>query len=180
MERTFRTIIYDAHTNHLNELETTKQLTKEIRKTEALIHFQRNESKLYPWVRGKEKELLMAKKQLLFLHNLEYHLGALLNIPEQYISWTPAERDRIMHAVTELADDLTHSIDYNPKKHASQLKNITDLFWDDNKEITTSEERHPSQFPPEFVVLYELITIYNLVDQFYKPSSVKLTPDAEK
>ncbi|PID04489.1 MULTISPECIES: aromatic acid exporter family protein [unclassified Sporosarcina] len=180
MERTFRTILYDAHTNRGDELKTIKQLTKEIKKTETLIHFQRNESKLYPWVRGKEIELLMAEKQLLFLHNLEFHLGALLNIPEQHISWTSEERDRIMQAVTELADDLKHSIDYDPKKHESQLKNVTDIFWDDNKEITNSEDRHPSQFPPEFVVLYELITIYNLVDQFYEPSSVKLTPTAKE
>lgn len=111
----------------------------------------------------------MAERQLAFLHHLEYHLMALQHIPEQSTSWTTAERDTIMHAVTELANDLKHSIDYDPEKHQLQLRNVTDLFWEDNKEITANEERHPSQFPPEFVILYELITIYDLVDQFYDP-----------
>ena len=180
LEQTFRKNLYAGHANRQAEQEIVKQLSKDIRRTETLIHFQRNESKLYPWVKNREAELLMAERQLVFLHNLEFHLGALLHIKEQHTSWTSDERDVIMHAVTELANDLKHSIDYDPDKHQSQLKNVTDLFWDDNKEIATSKERHPSQFPPEFVILYELITIYDLVDQFYDPVSVKLAQKAEQ
>lgn len=180
LEQTFRKNLFDGHTNRQAEQEIVKQLSKDIRRTETLIHFQRNESKLYPWVKNKEAELLMAERQLVFLHNLEYHLGALLHIKGQSTSWTPAERDIIMNAVTELANDLKHSIDYNPEKHQSQLQKVTNLFWEDNKEITASKERHLSQFPLEFVILYELITIYDLVDQFYDQVSVKLAQKDEE
>ena len=175
LEHTFRKNLYDVHANRQEEQKIVKQLSKDMRRTETLIHFQRNESTLYPWVKNKEAELLMAERQLVFLHNLEYHLGALLHIPRQSTSWTPEERDVIMHAVTELANDLKHSIDYDSEKHQSQLQTVTDLFWEHNKEITASEDQHPSQFPPEVVILYELITIYDLVDQFYDPVSVRLS-----
>ena len=180
LEQTFRKNLYEAPESRSGDHQHVKQLTKEIRKTETLIHFQRKESALYPWIKDKEAELLTAERQLLFLHNLEFHLGTLLFVPRQETTWTTVERDTIMQAVAELANDLKHSIDYDPEKHRSQLKKVTDLFWDDNKVITASEDRHPSQFPPEFIILYELITIYDLVDQFYDPASVKLAQKSVK
>ena len=180
LEQTFRTILFDGQADRQDEKKLVAQLTGEIRKTETLINFQRDESNLYSWVRGREAELLKAEKQLLFLHNLEFHLGSLLYIPLHSITWTTEERNTIMQAVTELANDLKNSIDYDPKKHQDQLQNITNLFWDDSKGIATSKDMHPTQFPPEFTILYELITIYDLVDKFYDPNSVKLAYEAEK
>lgn len=180
LEHTFRTILFDGDANRQEEQEIVKRLTAEIRKTEKWIHFQRDESSLYPWVRGREAELLMAERQLLFLHNLEFHLNALLYIPLHNIEWTIAERKLIMHAVTELANDLQHSIDFDHAKHQHQLKKITDLFWENSKAVTASDALHPTLFPPEFTILYELITIYDLVDKFFDPNSVKIAQEAEK
>ncbi|WP_301107448.1 aromatic acid exporter family protein [Sporosarcina sp.] len=167
LEQTFRTILYDSNANHGTEQAILDQLTNEIRKTETLIYFQRDESKLHLLAGGNKEALHMAEKQLVFLHKLEYHVGTLLQMPLSTISWTTAERDLIMQAVTELADDLKSSRDYDSVKHQQQLKNITDLFWEDNEELTKNNEIHPTQFPPELIILYELVAIYNLVDQFY-------------
>ncbi|ANU26264.1 FUSC family protein [Planococcus versutus] len=180
LEQTFRTILFAGDVNRQEEQKLVKQLTTEIKKTEKLIHFQRDESSFYPWIRGREAELLMAERQLLFIHNLEFHLGSLLYIPLHTIQWTTAEREIIMHAVTELARDLQHSIDYDPEKHQHQLKNITNLFWDDSKGIKASDALHPTHFPAAFKILYELITIYELVDKFFDPTSIKIAKEAEK
>ncbi|HSI68539.1 MAG TPA: aromatic acid exporter family protein, partial [Planococcus sp. (in: firmicutes)] len=106
LEHTFRTILFDGNANLQEDREIVKQLTTEIRKTETLIHFQRDDLSLYPWVRNREAELRMVERQLLFLHNLEFHLNAILRVPPQDIQWTMAERNIIMHAVTALANDL--------------------------------------------------------------------------
>lgn len=170
LEQTFRTILYDQYTDRKIDGDIIHQLNKEIMKTETLIRFQRDESKLHPLIGGDKNELHMAERQLSYLHDLDYHLGNLINLPLNKISWTSSERAVIMDAVTELADDLQHAADYNSKKHQLQLKNITDLFWEDNEEITKNNDIHPTQFPPELIILYELVTIYNLVDRFYNPA----------
>lgn len=180
LEQTFRTILFDGGANRQKEQLLVKQLIMDIRKTEKLIHFQRDEASLYPWVREREAELQMAEKQLLFLHNLEFHLDALLYIPLNTITWTIAERQMIMCAVTELANDLKHSTNYDHEKHQRQLKNITDLFWDNSIAKTASDAMRPTEFPPEFTILYELITIYDLVDKFFDPDSVKMAQEAAK
>lgn len=180
LEHTFRTILFDEDETLQEDRKIVKQLTTEIRKTEKLIHYQRDEASLYPWVRSREAELRMAERQLLFLDNFEYHLNALLRVPLQDIKWTTAERDIIMHAVTALADDLRHAKNYNHEKHQGQLKSITDLFWENSKRVPADEAMHPSLFPPEFTILYELVTIYDLVDKFFDPNSVKAAQAAEK
>lgn len=180
LEHTFRTILFDGDADLQEDRKTIKQLTREISKTEKLIHYQRDEASLYPWVRNREAELRMAERQLQFLHNLEFHLDALLRVPLHDIQWTKAERDIIMQAVAALANDLRHSIHYDHEKHQRQLKTITDLFWENSKRVPANDALHPTMFPPEFTILYELITIYDLVDKFFDPNSVKAVQDAEK
>lgn len=180
LEHTIRTILFDRDAGLQEDKKIVKQLTTEIRKTEQLIHYQRDEASLYPWVRNREAELQMAERQLLFLDNFEYHLNALLRVPVQDIQWTQAERKTIMDAVSVLADDLQHSIDYNHDKHQDQLKSITDLFWENSKQVPSNDALHPTLFPPEFRILYELVTIYDLVDKFFDPNSVKAVQQAEK
>ncbi|SDH31461.1 Uncharacterized membrane protein YgaE, UPF0421/DUF939 family [Planococcus glaciei] len=180
LEHTFHTILFEGDADLQEDREIVKGLTTEIKKTEKLIHYQRDDFSLYPWVRNREAELQMAERQLLFLHNLEFHLDALLRIPLHDLEWTPAERNTIMQAVAELADDLQHSLDYDHETHQHQLKRITDLFWENSKGVTASDAIEPTLFPPEFTILYELITIYNLVDKFFDPNSVKAGLEAEK
>ena len=180
LEHTFHTILFEGDANLQQDKELVKRLTTEIRKAEKLIHYHRDDFSLYPRVRDREAELRMAERQLLFLHNLEFHLNALLRIPLHSIKWSPAERNIIMRAVAELADDLQHFNDYDHEKHQQQLKIITDFFWEDSKAVSTSDAMHPTLFPPEFKILYELITIYDLVDNFFDPNSVKAAREAEK
>lgn len=179
LEHTFHTTLFEGDANLPEDKELVKRLTTEIQKTEKLIHFQRDDFSLYAKVRNRQTELQMAERQLLFLHNLEFHLDALLRIPSDHLKWTPAERNIIMHAVAELADDLQNSTSYNHEKHQQQLKIITDFFWDDSKSASTSDTLHPTLFPPEFKILYELIMIYDLVDKFFNPGTTKAAAEAE-
>ncbi|MDW0109782.1 FUSC family protein [Sporosarcina aquimarina] len=173
LEQTFRTILYDENNEFAVNPSGIHQVNKAILKTETLVRFQRDESKLHPWIGGNEEQLHMAERQLAYLHNLDYHIGNLLHLPLNKISWSISERDIIMHAVSELANDLHDASAYNSERHQLQLEKITALFWEDNEEITKNNEIHPTQFPPELIILYELVTIYNLVDSFYNPDDDK-------
>lgn len=174
LEQTFRTILFGDITQLQHEQEIAKRLTAEIRKTEKLIHFQRDEASFYTRFRKSDTDLRTAEKQLLFLHHLEFHLDALLHIPLHDLGWKTAERQIIMNAALELANDLKYSTTYNHGLHQNQLKTITDLFWKDSKRVTASQAVDPTLFPPEFKILYELITIYDLVDNFFDAERVAL------
>src|SRR5699024_6162541 len=106
LEETFRNILYNRHDESKNNEKLIQLLYVKIRRTEVLIRFQNDESKLHPLVRGNKKQFQMAEKQLAFLHNLYYHINNLMNMPLNKISWTDTERELIIHAVTELATGL--------------------------------------------------------------------------
>ncbi|WP_040286296.1 aromatic acid exporter family protein [Sporosarcina koreensis] len=171
LEHTFRTVLFDAAADRKADGIPIHQLTQDIRKTEVLLRYQRDESSLHPLIGGDKDELLLAERQLLYLHNLDYHLGNLLQVPIRSLAWTEAERAVIMDAVAALADDLQHAAEYDAERHNAQLKAITDLFWEDNEELTKHNYIHPTKFPPELIILYELVTIYDLVDRYYNPES---------
>lgn len=180
IEQAFQTILYDGEMDRQEVQVVIQKMTTEIRKTETLIRFQRDEATLFPWGKNNKDALLMAEQQLLFLHNLDYHLGSLLDMPIHKLSWTIKERTIIMQAVSELATDLQNPVTYDEEKHQQQLKKITKLFWKGTKNFTTTPDNHPTHFPPEFIILYELVNIYNLVDQFYNPSALQSVLEIEE
>lgn len=172
LEKTFRNILYDPDENHIDQTKIN-QLDKSIRRTESLIRFQKDESKLHPLVGGDKGQLRTSEKQLAFLHALEYHLDYLIQMPINKISWSKSERDLIMEAVIELGGSLRNRTNYDPDQHKQRLREITEIFWEDNEEITKGNHIHPTRFPPELILLYELVSIYNLVESFYNPDNVK-------
>lgn len=167
LEKTFQKILYDVNLDQKENQLMICELNNEILKTKIVIRFQRDEANLHPLLGGDKLELQKVERQLSYLHHFDYHLGNLLHLPSHTTSWSSSERDIIMLAVTELANDLQDSANYNPEKHKLQLKKITDLFWEGTDKITKDNEIYPTQFPPELIILYELISIYHLVDQYH-------------
>lgn len=89
LEQTFHTLLFEGDANLAEDKQLVKRLTSEIQKAEKLIQFQLDDFRLYAKVRNRETEILMAERQLLFLHNLEFHLDALLRIPLDQLKWNP-------------------------------------------------------------------------------------------
>src|SRR5699024_4399238 len=52
--------------------------------------------------------------------------------------------------------------------HDLQLNILMQLFWEDNQEMIQATDKHPTRFPPELIILYELLSIYSLVLRFYR------------
>ncbi|AXH99148.1 aromatic acid exporter family protein [Sporosarcina sp. PTS2304] len=163
LHQTFTRILYGKQTDEKESELLIQQFMQEIRKTETLIHFEQNDSKLYPWGGKKEEGLLLAEKQLLFLHNLEYHIQALLHISAEDVSWTNEECDLLMHAVTDLADYLGNIS--SDQTHPLHLEKVTQLFWQNQMSTTSNGTSHSPGFPPEFVILYELIALYDVASR---------------
>ncbi|MGP4105474.1 FUSC family protein [Virgibacillus sp. L01] len=169
IEEVFRDILEEKD----NEIETTDQkqvdqLDKTIHQTETLIRFQREETKYHPLVGTEKAQFQSAQNHLFRLRLIHYHIDNLINTPLKTISWSREERTDILKAVSELSYSLQNKTNYTSAKHHKQLKQLTEIFWDDNEEITKNSDVHPTTFPPELIILYELVSIYNLVERYYK------------
>lgn len=149
------------------------KLYKKITNTETLIRFQNDESKYHPLIGKEKRQFIKAEAQLSSLRMLHYHLENLNRMSTQPMSWTKAERNLIMAAVTELRSGLLNSKDYHPKEHHEQL---ISFFWQKDEKIREKSEVHPTIVPPRLIVLYELIAVYDIVDRLYtKENNHKLS-----
>lgn len=165
LEETFANLL-DTELHVRIEQAVIDQLRSKIRQTEALVRFQNDESKYHPLVGQEKSEFLKAEGQLTWLRILHYHVDNLNRIPNYTVLWTKKERALIQTSVNKLGSGLQNATDYNFEKHEQELERITKRFWEDNEAIMQNKE-HPTTFPPELIILYELVAIYNLVDKFY-------------
>lgn len=168
IEKVFQDILSEDKDKKINDQNTADQLDKTIRQTETLIQFQRDESKYHPLVGSEQTQFQLAQIHIKRLQLIHYHLNNLINVPINNISWTKEEHAVILQAITKLAQSLKNSEDFTLSKHQDQLQQLTEIFWDDNEEITKSNNNHPTRFPPELIILYELVSIYNLVERYFE------------
>lgn len=173
LEKTFSHILHSTDGKARVEKTTIDKLYQKITQTETLIRFQNDEAKFHPLVGNEKSQFLKAEAQLTWLRMLHYHLDNLNRLAIHNVSWTPTERDLILLAVTKLAQGLQNEKNYNSEQHQAQLQKLTEIFWEDNEEITKNNAIHPTTFPPELIILYELVAIYNLVDRFYNVENDK-------
>lgn len=167
LEKTFWYILSVEKGSRVEQERLSKHYL-EINKTETLIRFQNDESKYHPLVGNEKQQFLKAESQLGLLRMLHYHISNLNRLSLNEISWSQPQKDMIMLAVMDLGNALQNKKKYNSEKHQDQLKRLTNIFWGDNEEIIKRSDAHPTEFPPELIILYELVAIYDIVDQFYE------------
>ncbi len=167
-EKIFRDILDGKHEEDRVERDMIDKLYQKINRTETLIRFQKDETSYHPLVGSEKSQFQMVQDQLETLRILHYQLDNLIHMTLKDISWSQDERELIMTAVSALADGLKNAAYYDPEEHHQQLEKITELFWNDNDEITKHNEQHPTTFPPELIILYELVSIYHLVNKLYQ------------
>ncbi|MEN1969729.1 aromatic acid exporter family protein [Lentibacillus sp. N15] len=142
------------------------ELAKKLHHTELLIKFQQDESKYHPLV-GNEKELFHhGIKQINQLKLMHYHLNNLMNTPPTTKTWRERDRAIMLQAANELTQSLEDQRYYDPVRHQKQLEQLMEIYWVNNEEII-NEQAHPANFPPKLIIMYEFVTIYSLVAQFY-------------
>lgn len=167
LEKTFWFILNNQKNSRVEQMRLEKHYL-EINKTETLIRFQNDESKYHPLVGHEKEQFQKAESQLGLLRMLHYHVNNLNRMVFDEMTWTKPEKDLIMLAVMDLGGALQNKKYYDSEKHQEQLKKLTTIFWGENEAVVKKSNTDPRTFPPELIILYELVAIYNLVDQFYQ------------
>lgn len=167
-EKVFKDILEGNHTEDIIDKKLIKRLDIRLIKSERLIQFQKDESKYHPLIATEKEEFQHIIEQMSILRLIHYHLDNLIQTPLAEINWSKDEREIIYTSVLKLAEDMQIADNFDAEEHLKRKKLLMELFWDDNEEITKNNKVHPSSFPPELIILYELLSIYRLVDNYYQ------------
>lgn len=163
------TDILDEKTNNKAELfNLLAKLERKIKTNNTLIHFQKDESKFHPFVANEKAVFKEIEKKARLLQRMHDDLDNLLHTPIHNLNWSAEEKEIIRSAADELAESLKFPSEYDNQIHHENQLHITKIFWEDNASITTGNQSHPTKFPPELILLYELLSFFDLVEKFYE------------
>ncbi|WP_339228703.1 aromatic acid exporter family protein [Oceanobacillus sp. FSL K6-2867] len=167
IEQTFQAILEGKRDNNALIKENLNKTDHALLQTEQLSRFQRDEAKFHPLLETEQEQFEQLQHQLNSLRIIHYHLNNLIRSSITNLSWTELERKTIMNAVYGATKRLQGDEFFIISIHHRQLKEITDLFWEDSEETIRSNLSSLTNFPPELIILYELVSIYQMVERFY-------------
>ncbi len=144
------------------------QLDQEVHKIESLIQYQKDEAQYHPLTVAEQKEFQHAQRQLIRVKLMIYHMDNILNTPLTKLQLSDKEREKILESVHELAYAMKLHTPFDLEKHHQQLKDLMQLYWEDNDKVRHNQQDYPTTFPAEIIVLYELVSIFTLVENYYK------------
>ncbi|ENH98375.1 hypothetical protein J416_00269 [Gracilibacillus halophilus YIM-C55.5] len=149
---------------HLNDQEIRDRfadLKTELDQTDRLLSFQEDEAKYHRLDTETKRTFITEKHQLTKLRLIHYHMGNLINTPLENVCWSNAECTNIVEMVETLVDFMKYPSHYKASAYRRQVKQLMNQFWESKK---PKEELQDTLFTPEVIILYELLSIYNLVE----------------
>ncbi|WP_240335236.1 aromatic acid exporter family protein [Paraliobacillus sediminis] len=146
--------------------ETFSKLKMKLDTTDRLLLFQQAEAKYHRLTSFRKTELQDELEKLKALRLIHYHIGNLINTPLQPVSWSKVQRDQMVKTIQSVADTMIHPDHFRKVYHQKQIKALMTQFLNYNKEKNTLDNREqPTFFDPEIIILYELLSIYHLVEE---------------
>ncbi|MGN8647399.1 FUSC family protein [Gracilibacillus sp. HCP3S3_G5_1] len=130
--------------------------------TDKLLHFQADESKYHRLDEQTKNVFDYEQKSLTSLRLIHYHIGNLINTPTNNVSWSQQECEDIIKMVETLVDFMKYPDHYKASAYRQQVKQLMNQFWESKQ---PREDKYDTLFTPEVIILYELLSIYNIVEK---------------
>ncbi|WP_241964532.1 aromatic acid exporter family protein [Paraliobacillus zengyii] len=146
--------------------ETFSALKMKLDTTDRLLRFQQAEAKFHRLTTLRKTELQDELDKLKALRLIHYHIGNLINTPLQTVSWSKNQRDQMVKTIQSVADTMINPDHFRELYHQKQVKTLMKQFLTYNRETSALQnEEQPTFFDPEIIILYELLSIYHLVEE---------------
>ncbi|MFB1049928.1 aromatic acid exporter family protein [Paraliobacillus sp. JSM ZJ581] len=161
--------------------ETFTQLKRRLDITDKLIQYQQSEAKYHRLSMERKQELLDEEENLATLRLINYHIGNLIHTPFDEITWTNDQSSRIVIAIQALADTMENPDSFRIHQHRQYINKLTDKFWQSKQEEQFINKENPvAFFNPEIIILYELLSIYHLVEHLLNTNGELTEQEVEK
>lgn len=143
------------------------QLDKKIMQTETLLKHQRDESKYHPLAGSEKDTFRQAEQKLMLLRLFHYHIKNLTRLPSQTFLLSMEKHKVIDSAASLIVQGLQNTSKFSKSEHQEQEVKLRKLFWEGN--VSSGKDvNYSTGFPPELIILYELLSIYSLAESFHE------------
>jgi uncharacterized membrane protein YgaE (UPF0421/DUF939 family) len=155
--------------------EEFQKLVKELENINRLCLYQKDEWKFHRVNREDIRKFRYEYKKLTILRQVIHHIGNLIYLPTHQLSLQKNKAELITSSIQSIK--LFFSDPYLLKNGVNYFKNteLRELFFE-QKSLIPLDELPPDQhhhISPETAILYELLSIYDLTEEFSKIHSLE-------
>ncbi|MFC4401800.1 FUSC family protein [Gracilibacillus xinjiangensis] len=144
-----------------------QQLKVALDKTDELLQYQADETKYHRLKEDTKKLFELEQINVAKLRLVHYHIGNLINTPVKSVCWSKQECEDIINMVNTLVDFMKFPDHYKANAYKQQVKKLMEHFWKNN---IPNDKEYENLFSSELIILYELLSIYNLTEEIIKNS----------
>lgn len=153
------------------KIDLIDDIDEQIKSTEELIRFQKNETKFHPLVGSNKEDFLLSEKQIDQLRLMHYHLTNINELSFEKMNFTNEEQKVVKQAITEIANQMLQDKDIHVDQHEVNLKLLMEKFWKKHNIVDKRDEA--VTLPPVLVLLYELVSFYEIVIRYNETKITK-------
>ncbi|MBT2601146.1 MULTISPECIES: aromatic acid exporter family protein [unclassified Oceanobacillus] len=159
-------LLTDEKSNESKYLNRLLGLDKIIIRAEILSRYQTNDTK-YHFTEYNQEKFKDLKTQLHFLRIMHYHITNVIDHPKGRINVNENEKNELMIVSSYIAQVLKKEIAFNSNDIQDKRTRLNELFWKEKHRTHELSEDMLNKLPFELVMLYELISILELTEDYY-------------
>ncbi|TCN24886.1 uncharacterized membrane protein YgaE (UPF0421/DUF939 family) [Mesobacillus foraminis] len=144
-----------------------QMLINEIEKTETLCSYQKDEWRYHSFQRKEARKFHYAYKKLKILRLLAFHIGNLIYLPSHHLQLEP-DKNMLLSSSIQVLRTIYYSGAFSFGKQEQIMRNeLKDWFLKQKSAMESEKSKigENAQLSPETMVLYELLSIYDLTKQ---------------
>jgi uncharacterized membrane protein YgaE (UPF0421/DUF939 family) len=165
------TAIIETLLNEKNDfthsIDSFLQAREELDKAERLCQFQKEEWRFHRFTEVEYQAFYRDEFKIQHLRKIHYHLGNLMFKPHRPLRWTKSQKNIII----SLTESLVHALKTPAPisgEHKHLIKEAREQFKSLNLELyADGSENNTTVFSPEFIILYEMLSIFELIEALY-------------
>ncbi|KKB39148.1 aromatic acid exporter family protein [Bacillus thermotolerans] len=147
-------------------LESSYQSEQQLfEKTETLCRFQRGEWRYRRFSKESMRKIHFDSKKLESLRHIHFHIGNMIVIPAEPLSWTEEQKQRIRQSAQVLAAYISEQDGFLNEGLHKSVQPIMEYFWYAKAESEEEFEEMNKLFSAEISLLYELLAIFELIEE---------------
>lgn len=167
IKESYHTFLYPRVKDNDNQwLNNLLQLDKQIISAEVLTRYQTNDAK-YHFTDEDNDQFKDLKRQLHYLRIMHYHLTNVIDHPKGKLSWRDDEKKELYTISTLISNVLNDEGIFQLVNLQENKARLNKLFWQEKQKTHEKNEEMLNKLPFTLVMLYELISILELTEDYY-------------
>lgn len=164
MKRCYYELIFTKMPLDMGMNKKVGAVYKELENAVLLSLYQKNDLKYHRILEKRESELTRLRRQIHYLRTIQYHVTNIAEQPSKEFEWSTQKQKYVFENVCYFANVLSGKITFEEEGWKKKRAQLHKIFQDT---LRSAQLDSPEKLPIELVAIYELISIVEIIEDYF-------------